>query len=63
MPHTFNPNMLKADSGDSLSSMPAWSTDQFLGRLDLHRVTPSQNQTKRKEIKIWMKILPASYLC
>lgn len=58
VPRTFNPNILKADSGESLSSMSAQSTNQVPGHLDLHRETPSPNKTKRKKIKSWMNISP-----
>ena len=45
--HAFHPNTGDAVAGGSLSSWPAWSTEQVLGQPRLHREPLSQKQKKK----------------
>lgn len=47
--HAFHPNTGDAVAGGSLSSWPAWSTEQVLGQLRLHRNPASKDQRKKKK--------------
>ena len=49
MSHTFNLSTQEAESGRSLSSKPAWSTEQVLGQPGLHRQILSGRKKKGKE--------------
>lgn len=49
--HTFDPSIRKTEAGGSMSSRPAWWTEQVTGWLELHKETlphPTP-QKKRKE--------------
>ena len=46
----FNPSSWEAEAGGSLSSRPAWSTEQVPGQPGLHRETLSQKKKKPKII-------------
>ena len=45
--HTFNPSTGEAEAGGSLSSRPAWSTEQVPGQPGLHRGNPVSKQNKQ----------------
>jgi hypothetical protein len=45
--HAFSPSTPEAKAGISLSSSPAWSTDQIPGQQGLHRETLSQKKQKQ----------------
>jgi hypothetical protein len=45
--HTFNPSTQEAEAGESLSSRPAWSSEQVPGQLGLQR-NLSQKTKKAK---------------
>ena len=49
MARTFDPCLLEAEASGSLSSSPAWSTEQVPGQPGLHRETLSQKKKKKKE--------------
>ena len=51
MAHIFNASTQDADTGGSLSSRLAWSTDWVLGHQGLHRETLSQTK-QNKHLKI-----------
>ena len=46
----FNPSTGEAEAGGSLSSRPAWSTEQAPGRPGPHRETLSQKTNKQARI-------------
>jgi hypothetical protein len=46
--HAFNPSTWEAEAGRSLSSKPAWSTEQVARHLGIHRKTMSQKSKKTK---------------
>jgi hypothetical protein len=47
--HTFDPSSREAEAGGSMSSKPAWSTEQVTGWPELHQETPSQKLKKEKK--------------
>ena len=51
MVHAFNPNVLEAGGGVSLSSRPAWCPEGVPGQPGLHRKTLSWKTKKRKKKK------------
>jgi hypothetical protein len=48
--NTFNPSTQEAGAGGSLSSRPAWFTEEVSGQLDLHKETllPCHEKSKEK---------------
>jgi hypothetical protein len=47
--HAFNLSTGEEESGRSLSSRPAWSKDQILGQLGVHRESLSRKTKKEEE--------------
>jgi hypothetical protein len=47
--HTFNPSTQEAEAGRSLSSRPAWSTEQVSGQPGLEKPKRERKEKKRKE--------------
>ena len=50
--HAFNLSIPEAEADRSLSSRPAWSTEQVTGQPGIHRKTLSQNKTKQNKTKL-----------
>jgi hypothetical protein len=48
--HAFNPSTWEAETGEFLSSRPAWSTEWVPGQPGLHRETLSQEKKKKKTL-------------
>ena len=49
MTHTFSPSTREAEAAESLSSRPAWSTEQVPGQPELREETLSQKEKGSKE--------------
>jgi hypothetical protein len=49
--HTFNPSTWEAETGEFLSSRPAWSTEWALGQPGLHRETLYRKNQINKDLK------------
>ena len=49
--HAFNPITQEAEAGGFLSLSSAWSTEQVLGQLGLHRETLSRKTKQEKKKK------------
>ena len=54
--HIFNPSTQEAESGEFLSSRPAWSTEGVPGQPELHRETLSR-KTKTKKRRVHQILL------
>lgn len=53
MVQAFNPRILEAEVGESLSSRPAWNIEQVPGKPGLHRETVLGGKKTSRVAKTW----------